>query len=124
MMGKEQISIERREPIECVNCGMQMTSMNKYIISREDEIYGWYVCPRRKKNGEDGCGHEGPIALKKGEESKVKPVFYSRLMGKVQWNDKVIMLIQNNLESFETWLFNNKERFKDKHVEIAIRILD
>lgn len=44
------------------------------------------------------------------------------MIGHVRITDKVAMVIQDNLETFETWLYKNRDRFKDKQVEITVQI--
>jgi len=45
--------------------------MNKYsVLENNRKIYIWYVCPRRRKNGEKGCGHISLVKLEKLEKVK------------------------------------------------------
>lgn len=55
---------ERRHPIVCPYCGIQMVCMNKFTAAFKtlQGIFLWYICPRRK--GEQGCGHTMPIEVK------------------------------------------------------------
>jgi len=51
------------------------------------------------------------------------PTLGFRLLGKVRSTDKITMIIQDNAETFATWLHNNRKEFKDKRVEVTIRII-
>ena len=123
---KENAFKEKRHPVLCANCGMQMVCMNKYVVLKNDrQFYVWYICPRRKESDEKGCGHKSPIAAKRIREDKgSKLVSGYRLVGEVRLTDKVAMIIQDNLETFGTWLHHHREKFRDKRVEIAIRIIE
>jgi hypothetical protein len=60
---------EKRKPLICVNCGTPLICMNKYSTLRSDrKLYMWYVCPRRKKSGEKGCGHISLVEVSKIEK--------------------------------------------------------
>lgn len=97
--------------------------MNKYILQK-DHIYIWYICPRRKEGSEKGCGHIAPITVKRiAADKDVEPIFDSRLVGEVKASDKLIMIIQDNAETFNTWLEQRREKFKDKRVEITVRVI-
>ena len=117
---------EKRMPVLCANCKTQMVGMNKYILLKDcKEVYIWYICPRRKESGEKGCGHKTSLKIKRSMISnEAELVFDHRLTGQVQWNDKLTMIIQDNLETFDTWLHRNREKFKDKRVEIILRVIE
>lgn len=115
---------ERRHPILCANCGTEMVGMNRYISS-EGNILVLYVCPRRKKSGEKGCGYQTHAKLKKDKMSKeMKPVMDVKLIGEVHSNENLTMIIQDNDESFNSWLHHNRDKFKDKRVEVTVRIIE
>lgn len=126
MKQKEQTFTEKRHPIICSNCGTQMVSMNKYITLKDNrELYIWYVCPRRKETDEKGCGHKIPIEIKKIMDSgEADLICSSRLVGEVRSTEGITMLIQENFETFSTWLHHNREKFSGKKVEITIRIVE
>lgn len=114
---------EKRKPVLCPNCNSQMVSMNKYVILKDGkESYAWHVCPRRKENNEKGCGHKSPVEIKKIEGYEEAGLsFASRLAGEVRSTEGLTMFIQKNFETFSTWLHKNREKLKDKKVEITIR---
>ena len=63
---------EKRRSILCPNCGTQMLCTNKYASpTKNKDLYVWYVCPRRKTRGENGCGHKAPVEIKRIGASKV-----------------------------------------------------
>lgn len=115
---------EKRHSILCANCGTPMVGANKYIISN-DNIHVWYVCPRRKESGEKGCGHMIPVSLKKTLAGKnVEPILGAKIVGEVRSTENLTMIIEDNFETFQTWLHHNREKFKDKRVEVAVRIIE
>lgn len=112
---------EKRHPIICANCGTSMVGMNKYLVL-SDGIYIWYVCPRRKANGESGCGHKTPVKIRVSADSKeAMPLLVDKIVGAVKVSDKLTMVVQDNDETFETWLYHHKAKLKDKRVEITVR---
>ncbi len=119
------MSREKRRPVLCANCKTQMVGMNKYVILKDDkELYVWHICPRRKESGEEGCGHKILAEIRKDAGKEVCPIFGSRLVGEVRSTDGVTMLIQDNFETFSTWLHNNREKFKGRRVELTMRIVE
>jgi len=67
----KKIAREQRKVIKCAKCGTQLVCMNKYSVLEDNrKIYIWYVCPRRRKNDEKGCGHISLVELKKLEQVK------------------------------------------------------
>lgn len=125
MSEDEKIVAEKRHPVLCANCGTEMVGMNKYVLLKDNNIFVWYICPRRQKRGEKGCGHQSPVELNRMEALKQAEVIKGfKLVGQVRLTDKVAMLIQDNEESFETWLRHNSEKLKDKRVEVTVRIIN
>ena len=51
---------EKRRPVLCPKCSMQMICMNLYDRA-EKTTFVWYVCPRR--DGEHGCGYSEPVKV-------------------------------------------------------------
>ena len=125
-MVKKKTFEEKRHPIPCPNCGMQMVCMNNYFTSKDGKkTYVWYICSRRKASGETGCGHKTPVEVKKKLTfKKAEIVFDNRLVGKVRSNEGVTMFIQDNFETFNSWLHQNKEKFAGKKVELILRIIE
>jgi len=67
----KKIAKERRDTIFCAKCGGRLVCMNKYsVLENNRKIYIWYVCPRRRKNGEKGCGHISLVKLEKLKKVK------------------------------------------------------
>jgi len=126
MTTQKKMGREKRRPVLCANCETQMVGMNKYIILKDNkELYVWHVCPRRKKSGENGCGHKIPVEIEKNRGSEeAGSILGSRLLGEVRSSKGITMLIQDNFETFNTWLHNNREKFKSKRVEITIRTIE
>ena len=125
-MDTELKKIENRHPVVCANCGCQMVGMNKYVVAKDNsKVYAWYVCPRRKKEGEKGCGHKAPMLVKKIAVGKnAVPVLGDSIVGEVRSTENLTMIIEDNFETFQTWLHLHREKFKDKRVEVAVRIIE
>lgn len=115
---------EKRTPALCANCGTPMVCMNKYVISPNKKFYVWHVCSRRKEIGEEGCGHKIAVEIRKDMGKEVCAIFGSRIVGEVRSTDGVTMVIQDNFETFSTWLHHNREKFKGRRVELTMRILE
>lgn len=135
-MNGYKVAVEKRHPIQCPNCGTPMVGMNKYIISKSTkEIYVWHVCPRRKKNGERGCGHISPIGIKRimpSEETAeailntgrmAEEVFEKSIFeGEVKTaKDLAFIIRKEDNESFDSWLHKHIKDWKGKKVRIGIR---
>lgn len=100
--------------------------MNKYVASSDyKKVYVWYICPRRKGDGEDGCGHKTLIEIKRiATDRNVELILDSRIVGEVRSTDNLSMIIRDNLETFDTWLHNNRKIYKDKKVEVTMQIIE
>lgn len=58
----KKAKMERRNTIRCPYCNTPMVFMKKVIV-KDEGVFSWYICPRRKSNNEQGCGHVAPIEL-------------------------------------------------------------
>lgn len=125
-MDTELKRTEKRHPIVCTNCGIQMVCMNKYIVPKDNsKVYVWYICPRRKKDGEKGCGHIAPMLVKKiAADKNAVPLLGYSIVGEVRSTENLTMIIEDNFETFQTWLHLHREKFKDKRVEVTVRTVD
>lgn len=57
----QQETPENRRPILCPKCGKPMVFMNKYNVFKDKKkkaVSMWYICPKRKDRGEEGCGYK------------------------------------------------------------------
>lgn len=69
---------EKRHPILCPCCTVPMVSMKRVII-KDGGVFSWYICPRRRKNGERGCGHVSIIEFVHDRNGEyVDPLMTSR----------------------------------------------
>lgn len=60
-MVKKKIK-EKRHPIICPYCNTPMVFMKRVVV-KDEGVFGWYVCPRRRENNENGCGHISVLEL-------------------------------------------------------------
>ena len=109
---------EKRHPAICPNCGNQMVGMNKYIVLK-DNILVWYVCPRRKANGENGCGHKSPIQVNRieGVLDKSNPMIFE---GTVKTYAKQTFVLDDNDESIYGWIHKLSRDWEGKRIRLLV----